>query len=412
MAEKNGVPSSPSLKGNCSFKKIQVNDIFRKYYKEYCKKYKGHISPQQYRVINSLIACRTINLGGHLYKCDSCEKFHTVYNSCKNRHCPTCQSLKAAEWLLKRRSELLPVQYFHVVFTVPDYLNPLFLQNKKIMYTLLFNSVSKTLTQLSAEQKYLGVGQIGYISVLHTWSQTLLDHPHIHTIVTGGGLSKDKKRWISSKKDYLINVKVMSQRFRSIFLLGLKELYKNKELHFHGKIKEFKWKNVFQKLIDKLFTKSWVVHSEANYSDAENIFDYLGRYVQKVAISNNRIIKIEDNKVHFSYKDYADNGKTKIMVLHAVEFIRRFLLHVLPKRFVKIRYYGLLGFKNRTEKITLCRTLLGVTEDVCHEKKVPECWKELYEFVMGHGVDRCPYCKKGHLIFVRDIMPQVMSRGP
>lgn len=421
MSEKNGVPlltssngvmASTSLKPGGSLKKCSINDIFRNYYKGYCKKNKGHISPQQYKVINALIACKTINLGGHLYKCDSCGRNYTVYNSCKNRHCPTCRSLKAAEWLLKRRAELLPVQYFHIVFTVPDDLNPVFLQNKKVMYTLLFNSVSKTLKQLSSDKKYLGVGQIGYISVLHTWGQNLLDHPHIHTIVTGGGLSKDKKTWISSKKDYFINVKVLSQRFRSIFLVGLKELYKSKELHFHGKLKKFKWKNVFQKLIDKLFVKSWVVHSEANYSDPKNIFDYLGRYVQKVAISNNRIIKIEDGKVHFSYTDYADNGKKKIMVLDVYEFIRRFLLHVLPKRFVKIRYYGLLSFKNRKEKLELCRKFLGVMEDVCHEKEVPECWKELYEFVTGHEIDRCPYCKKGKLVFVREISPQLTARGP
>jgi hypothetical protein len=412
MSENKGVPSSPSVKPIGSSKKIRVNDIFNRYYKEYCEKYKGHISPQQYRVINALTTCGTVNLGGHLYKCDSCDKYHSVYNSCKNRHCPACQSLKAAEWLLKRRSELLPVQYFHVVFTVPDALNPIFLQNKRIMYTLLFNSVSKTLLQLSKEKKYMGVGQIGFISVLHTWSQTLLDHPHLHTIVTGGGLSKDKKKWISGKKDYLINVKVMSQRFRNIFLLGLKELYKSKKLHFNGKIKKFKWKNIFQKLIDTLFVKSWVVHSEANYSDPKNIFDYLGRYVQKVAISNNRIIKLKDGKVHFSYKDYADNGKTKIMVLHADEFIRRFLLHVLPKRFVKIRYYGLLGFKNREKKLSLCRNLLGVEENICYEKEIPQGWKELYEFVTGYEIDRCPYCKKGKLIFVRDIMPQLKARGP
>jgi len=412
MSKKNGVKASTSLKSNCRSKIWCINDIFRKYHKKYCEKYRSHISPQQYRVINALITCRTPDLGGHLYKCDSCEKYHIVYNSCKNRHCPTCQSLKAAEWLLKRRSELLPVQYFHIVFTVPDALNPVFLQNKKVMYTLLFNSVSKTLQQLSAEKKYLGAGQIGFISVLHTWSQTLLDHPHIHTIVTGGGLSKDKKTWISSKKNYFINVSVLSQRFRCIFLKGLKELYKNKKIRFLGKIKELGWKNIFQKLINELFSKSWVVHSEANYSDPENIFDYLGRYVQRVAISNNRIIKIEDDRVYFSYKDYADNGKTKIMALDALEFIRRFLLHVLPKKFVKIRYYGLLGFKNRKVKIALCRKLLGVKADDFKEEKIPECWKELYEFVTGNEIDKCPYCKEGKLVYVQTIMPQLMARGP
>jgi hypothetical protein len=201
MSVKDGVCALSKDKVDDRFKAKPINELFRKYYKGYCKKYKGHISGEQYKVINALLTCRTVKLGGHLYKCDSCEKHHTVYNSCKNRHCPTCQGLKSAEWLLKRSTELLPIQYFHVVFTVPDELNPLFLQNKKELYTLLFNSVSKTLKQLSRDKEYLGAGQIGFISVLHTWGQTLLDHPHIHTIVTGGGLSKDKTRWIRCKKD-------------------------------------------------------------------------------------------------------------------------------------------------------------------------------------------------------------------
>ena len=285
MLVKNGERSLPENKVDGRFNAKPINELFRKYYKGYCKKYKGHISPEQYKVINALLTCRTVALGGHEYKCDSCEKHNIVYNSCKNRHCPTCQGLKSAEWLLKRSTELLPIQYFHIVFTIPSELNPIFLQNKKKLYSLLFSSVSKTLKQLSSDKKYLGVGQIGFISVLHTWSQTLLDHPHIHTIVTGGGLSTDKTRWVGCKKDFFIHVKVLSQRFRCVFLLGLKELHKNHRLTFHGKIKAYKWKTVFQRLIDKLFAKSWVVHSEANYSDAKNIFDYLGRYVRKVAIN-------------------------------------------------------------------------------------------------------------------------------
>ena len=280
------------------------------------------------------------------------------------------------------------------------------------MYTLLFNSVAKTLTQLSYDKKYLDAGQIGFISVLHTWGQTLLDHPHIHTIVTGGGLSKDKKSWISCKKDYFINFSVLSQRFRKIFLLDLKDLHKNKKIRFFGKIKELEWKNVFQKLIDKLYSKLWVVNSEANYSDPKNIFDYLGRYVQRVAISNNRIIKIENDRVYFKYKDNVDAGKTKVMDLDACEFIRRFLLHVLPKKFVKMRYYGLFGNNKRKEKIALCRKLLGVKRDEFTCDKLPANWKELYELVTGKQIDRCPYCKTGKLLYVKEISPQISIRGP
>lgn len=391
---------------------VTANEIFRRYHKAYCKEHSGHIPPQNYKVINALSTCKTAYLGGHLYKCDSCEKQHIVYNSCKNRHCPECQSLKATEWLLKRRSEMLPIQYFHVVFTVPEELNPLFLQNKKVMYEILLSSVSKSIIQLSKDPKYLGVGQTDFISVLHTWSQILLLHPHIHCIVLGGGISKDKKRWVSCKKDYFINVKVLSARFRSIFLKAVKALYRERELYFYGKYKELNWKNVFQNLIDILFSKSWVVYSEANYSNAKHIFDYIGRYLQRVAISNQRIIKLKQDIVYFRYKDYADNGKVKVMKIEAVEFMRRFLLHVLPMRFVKIRYYGLLGFRNRGEKLKTCRKLLEVKEDELANEEIPETWRDLYEFVTGNKIERCSYCKKGRLIYVEKILPYRLARVP
>jgi len=393
-------------------KGLTVNAIFRIYGSAYRLKYKGHIPHEQYRIMNAIESCRTIRLGGHLYRCNSCGRYHRVYNSCKNRHCPTCQSLKTAEWLLKRNNELLPVQYFHTVFTVPDDLNPIILQNKYVMYTLLFDSVSKTLIQLSKDPKYLDTYQIGFISALHTWSQTLLDHPHIHCIVTGGGLSKDKKSWIPCKKGYFINVKVLSRRFRSVFLKQLKVLYRKQKLNLFGKIKELESKVRFQNLIDILFNKEWVVYSECNYSDPAHIFDYLGRYTQRVAISNNRIIKIEDDRVYFRYKDYPDNGKMKVMNLCAFEFIRRILLHVLPKRFVKLRYYGLLGYRNRQEKIALCRKLLGVEKSELTRIEIPECFKELYELVTGNKIDRCPYCEEGKLILVSDIARSEMIRGP
>jgi hypothetical protein len=385
-----------------------VNDIIRQYKDAYCQKYK--VSYPQARVIGALSKCRTARLGGHLYKCDNCGKTHIVYNSCRNRHCPTCQNLKTAKWLLQRTTEILPIQYFHVVFTVPDLLNPLFRQNKAVMYNLLFNSAAGCLTGLSRDPKHLGAHQIGFISVLHTWSQTLLEHPHIHGIVTGGGLSKDQTKWISCKQDYFINVRVLSMRFRMLFLKGLKALYGTNKLILRGKIKKLNFKPVFRKLLDKLYAKAWVVHCEGNYSNPKHVFDYIGRYIQKVAIGNHRIIKLENGSVYFRYTDYADNGKSEIMSLSVFEFIRRFLLHVVPRRFVKVRYYGLLSHRDRKKKMELCRKALGVDCEI--KQELPDSLQALYEILTGEKIDKCPYCRKGSLVHIKEIPRACLPRGP
>lgn len=392
--------------------RVTVNDIFRRYQDSFRVHYAGRLSRSTTRVMDALAACRTVSLGGHAYRCDHCGREHIVYNSCKERHCPTCQNLKTTEWLMRRRLEMLPVQYFHVVWTVPAKLNPLFLQNKRLLYDLLFETTADTIRQLSRDPRHLDVKQTGFLSVLHTWSQTLLDHPHIHSIVLGGGISASGTEWVSCKKDYFINVEALSCRFRNLFLIALKRLYKANKLTLEGRLRELRWANMFRKLIDELFTVPWVVHSEPNYSDPKNIFDYLGRYVRKVAISNDRIIKVDEDRVYFRYKDYADNGKRKVMAVSAHEFIRRFLLHVLPKKFVKIRYYGLLGHRNRNQKLRLCRDLLGVKVSDSAGEKAPSNWRELYEKVTGKRVDRCPYCEKGTLVYLQEIPRLNLPRSP
>ena len=308
---------------------VEIADIFNQYGQEYISNH--NLSIQQLKVIQDITTCRTSQLGGHVETCDHCNHLRISYNSCRNRHCPKCQGLAKEQWIEKRKNDLLPIQYYHIVFTIPDNLNDLALRNKKEIYDLLFKASSDTLKELAEDPKYLKAN-IGFISILHTWGQNLMDHPHIHCIVTGGGLSLNKEKWISAKKDFFIPVRIISSLFRGKFLYYLKNLYKENKLIFPGKIKNLKNQVEFNQLLNKLYNKSWVVHCKPSFKNPEFVIEYLGRYTNKVAISNYRIIKLENDKVIFRYKDYNDNDKTKYMTLKVFEFIRRFLLHVLPKK--------------------------------------------------------------------------------
>lgn len=287
--------------------------------------------------MNAIESCRTSNLGGHIDVCDSCGHERISYNSCRNRHCPKCQGLAKEQWLLERKRDLLNIGYFHVVFTVPDSLNPLALQNQKIFYSLLFKAASETLAELSRDHKYLGA-EIGIISVLHTWGQNLMDHPHVHCIVPGGGLSFDGTRFLRSREKFFIPVKVLSRKYRGKFLAFLKEAFQDGELRFCGKLEPLSGKLKFQSLINALYQKEWVVYCKKPFKSPWHVLRYLGRYTHRVAISNQKIVSLQDGRVTFSWRDYKDENKTKLMTLEASEFIRRFLLHVLPDRFVKIRH--------------------------------------------------------------------------
>jgi hypothetical protein len=381
---------------------IEVADIFKEYGAAYRNKYK--ISLQQLKVMSAIEDCRTAKLGGHIEICDKCRHIKVSYNSCRNRHCPKCQSLSKERWLDARMKDLMPIQYFHIVFTIPSDLNALALQNKKLLYSLLFKASSETLIELSRDSKHLGA-EIGFISLLHTWGQNLMDHSHVHCIVTGGGLSLDSSKWVSCREDFFIHVKVLSRVFRGKFLDSLKKLYYSNKLNFSGQISTLGSRQEFKILLDKLYKTEWVVYSKAPFKSPEHVLKYLGNYTHKVAISNSRITDLKDDKVTFKWRDYKDNNKPKLMTLDAFEFIRRFLFHVLPNGFVKIRHYGILSNRNRKTKLEKCKKLLGVPTQNNLKSKAKETWQELLLRISQIDIRICPYCKKGHMIMKETIFP-------
>jgi hypothetical protein len=385
---------------------VEVADIFRAYGPLYRK---DHSLPTRHlRAMRAIKACRTADLGGHKYKCDTCGGFTISYNSCRNRHCPKCQSLDKERWLKARKKEVLPTDYFHMVFTLPEDLRPVSLRNQTVAYNILFKAVAETLKRLCKDPKHMGA-EIGFVALLHTWSQTLIDHPHIHCIVPGGGLSLDGKKWIPSKPDFFIPVKVLSLVFRGKFLDYFKQAYEKGWLNFDGDISPLKEKHNFKELLNGLYQQDWHVYCKPPFKSPEKVIEYLGRYTHRVAISNDRITKFEDGQVTIKYRDYADNDKIKEMTLKATEFIRRFLLHILPDQFFKIQYYGILSTRNRKTKLKKCKELLGVSITKTDEDRLS--WQELLEQVTGIDPTRCPHCKKGRL-FLFEVLDPIPSRSP
>jgi len=380
---------------------LEVGDLFRVFGSAYRE---AHEMPLRHlRVMRAIEVCRTAELGGHLDQCDHCGTVRISYNSCRNRHCPKCQCLEKERWLEARERDLLPTPYFHVVFTLPEGLRPLALRNQKVVYSLLFKSVSETLTELARDSKHLGA-EIGFMAILHTWSQTLIDHPHLHCLVTGGGLSLDGKRWIASSKDFFISVKVLSSLFRGKFLDGLKKLHEAGELTFPGQIEEWKESPAFKRLLTNLYHQEWVVYCRPPLKNLQKVMDYLGRYTHRVALSNDRLVKLEGNQVTFRWRDSADNNKIKLLTLGAFEFIRRFLLHVLPEQFVKIRYYGILSHRSRKGKLLRCKRLLGIVTREDPEQAPKETWEDLLTRITGIDPRICPHCGKGKMI-QKEILP-------
>jgi hypothetical protein len=366
----------------------EIGDIFREH-KDKLKQLK--LSPGQRKVVKAITRCRTSRLGGHHLYCKNCGYSEISYNSCRDRHCPKCQYFKKLKWLNKRIEEILPVKYFHIVFTIPNILNPLVLQNKKELYGIFFRAVNETLTEAALNPKNLGA-KIGFMSVLHTWGQNLLDHPHIHTVVTGGGLNKNKTEWISSRDNFFIHVKRLGKLFRGKYLYYLKKSYNERKLKFHGKIKELRYRETFNTFLSQLYQKEWIVYSKKPFDNPINVFKYLGRYTHRVAISNNRIVKVEGNDVSFRWKDYRNGNKKKIMKLHVVEFMRRFLLHTLPKGFKRIRFYGLLSNRYKKENIQRIRTLLNDTNKTL-PKEIKEKTPELLLNEDEKTTYQCPECQ-------------------
>ena len=388
--------------------KLEVADIFRRYGDAYRN---AHPMPvNRLRAMHAIEACRTAELGGHLDKCEHCGKEKPSYNSCLNRHCPKCQFLKKEKWIEARTADLLPVPYFHVVFTVPDDLNPLVLRNQEVLYNLLFKAASETLLELAEDPKRLGV-ELGAILILHTWGQNLLHHPHIHGIVPGGGLTEGGQKWKACRtRNFFIHVNVLSELFKKKFLAYLKKLRKENKLIYPGVVSPLAAPGVFHALISKLYDKAWVVYCKPPFEKTENVLEYLGRYTHRIAISNHRLVKLEDDTVYFRWRDYADHNKTKIMPVSAFEFIRRFLLHVLPDRFVKIRHYGLLGNRCRKMKLELCRRLLGCAENKT-EEKAKETWQEALLRLTGIDAAICPACGERGMRTVKILQP-ARCKGP
>ncbi|HEY7320339.1 MAG TPA: IS91 family transposase [Candidatus Binatia bacterium] len=368
----------------------ELADIFRQYGQSYAKTHR--LSAAQQKVMRAVETCRTAELGGHLKPCDRCGFEHPSYNSCRNRHCPKCQSLAKAQWLQKHNAELLPVGYYHLVFTLPHELNRLILANKKILLALLFKAVSETLLEFGQTRLK---GTLGIITVLHTWDQTLKDHFHLHCLVPAGALSLDHSRWIQARRNFLFPVKALSLVFKGKFLALLQQAgEKGKIPAANNEIKASR-------------QKGWIVYAKKPFGSPRTVLDYLGRYTHRVALCNDRILKIDNGKVLLSYRDRKAGDRKKTMVLEAQEFIRRFLLHVLPDGFMRIRHFGFLANRTKKHSLPQCRKLLGLNPAL---PDVPK--KSAHALLLeltGIDLSRCPSCKQGTMIVVGELPPRANS---
>lgn len=384
---------------------LEVAHIVRLFGADFRRKHR--LSRPQLRALWAIETCRTAALGGHTYRCDRCGAEKVCYNSCRNRHCPKCQSLDKERWVEKRCTELLPVPYFHVVFTLPEELNALALSQPRLLYDLLFHCASQALLQVAADPRHLGA-RLGVLAVLHTWSQKLTLHPHVHCIVPGGGLSVSGDRWIASRPGFFLPVRVLSRLFRGKLLAGLKTAHQSGRLRLPDSLSP---PGAFQSLLDTLYSKPWMVYSKPPFGGPRQVLKYLARYTHRTAISNPRLLRLEGDRVVFSYKDYAHGGRSRQMSLSAEEFIRRFLLHVLPERFVRIRYYGLWANRRRDDALALCRQLLGQPPTPEPAVDPPESWQALLARLTGVDPAVCPACGQGHLHPVGEV-PPLPGRSP
>jgi hypothetical protein len=372
----------------------EVADILRRHGAAYCAQ---HALPaHQLRMMRALQLCRTATLGGHIERCGHCDHERISYNSCRNRHCPKCQNLARAQWIEQRKAELLPIPYFHVVFTIPEQLNPLALQNKKVFYDLLFATAAATLQTIARDPKHLGA-QIGFFSILHTWGQTLTHHPHIHSVVTGGGLRPDRTGWAHCRPRFFLSVRVLSRLFRRLFLEALQQAFQKERLSFHGDLKPLAHPSAFQALLGPLRRCEWVVYAKPPFGGPQQVIDYLGRYTHRVAISNHRLRNVDNGKVTFQYKQYrAEDGQQgREMTVSAEEFIRRFLLHSLPPGFQRIRHYGLLASRPKQGNLALCRQFLNMP--AIQPPTAPDRNRAVQQRLLAPLL-RCPHCQIGILV--------------
>ena len=375
-----------------------IAQIFRRHFDDFAHKNEA-LTLEHYKVAHAIMECGTETMGGHVWRCPECRYELTMYNSCRNRHCPRCQAYASAQWVQARIDELLPVQYFHVVFTIPAQLNPFALRNKTAFYSIMFRAVSQTIKELGENPRFIG-GTVGFTAVLHTWGSNLMDHPHIHCIIPGGALTSDQSQWISSRKKYLYPVPVMRRLFRGKLMAYFKYGINDKSIGLHGNLRQYNDPILLQELYDTLYCKEWVVYAKRPFANPRAVIKYLGSYTHRIAISNRRIVDVDESagKVTFKFKDYRRSGKRLEMTLSCEEFIRRFMLHVVPPGFMRIRHFGFLS--NRLQKILLpvCRKLLGSVEkgDVSKETRAVH-WYDIIEKLTGRDPLVCGACGKGRL---------------
>jgi hypothetical protein len=360
---------------------LEVADILRACGSSFLERHGSHLASQHRKVMDAIVRCRTAALGGHLDRCSGCGHQAISYNSCRNRHCPKCQGNARARWLAARSAELLPVPYFHIVFTLPHELSALMLQNKRLLYDLLFRASAATILEVARDPKHLGA-DIGLLSVLHTWGQNLQHHPHVHCVVPGGGLALDGARWVATSSRFFLPVRVLSRVFRG-------------KLQFHGSLKELAAPERFQRFLRQLFSKDWVVYAKPPFGGAEHVLQYLARYTHRVAISNQRLVSFNDGYVSFRWKDYAAGSKQKVMTVAASEFLRRFLIHVLPKGLVRIRHFGIFANRKRSASLLRCRFLLNITASPQQPAPTAQI--------------RCPLCAEPMLVVERITSHQLLT---
>lgn len=385
---------------------LEMADLVRSAGRNFIERNRSWLNRLHLKVLTAIERCRTAALGGHLDECVRCGHRAISFNSCRNRHCPKCQANARDRWLAARQRELLPTRYVHVVFTLPHELAPLTLQNKRVVYDLLFRISAETLLEIARDPQHLGA-DIGFFSVLHSWNQKLQHHPHIHCVVPTGGLSPDRTHWIPSQQKFFLPVDVLAEVFRGKFTEALKKAFAQDELGFHGLMKPFGRPKVFAQLIRQTFRKKWVVYAKRPFGGPEHALRYLGCYTHRVAISNHRLVSFANDQVTFRWRDSAHHNKKRVMTLYANEFLRRFLLHVLPPGFVRIRYFGFLSTRNRCTLLPLCRRLLAATETMPHLAAMSSERKSTQRVTW-----LCPHCHGLMVILERWTASQLRFRSP
>lgn len=381
---------------------VEIADIFRKFASAFRN---NHSLPVHIlKTMRHIEYCRTAVFGGHIDCCDNCGHMQISYNSCGDRNCPKCGILAKEKWLQARKEELLNVPYYHVVFTLPSELNEPALLNPEKVYNLLFKSAKETLIKLGRDPKHLGA-DIGLIAVLHTWGQNLCLHPHLHCIVPGGGLSSNSDKWLYPKKSkknkkFFVHVNVISDLYKKIFLS-----------YFKIEFPDYRKDKKLNRLLNDLYNKKWITYCKKPFGGPQQVLEYIGRYTHRVAITNNRIIKIENGRVFFKWRDYKDGNKIKIMSLDADEFIRRFLMHVLPAGFMKIRYFGILASRNKKHTLSRCRSIKGLKTNRQEDKDDSLTWQDWFFKVTGVDIACCPKCKKGRMLTLETIKPARAAPG-